>query len=53
MRAASKDATVVLDEPKDMSLDDALEYIVDDEAVEVTPLSVRIRKLPGKARAKK
>merc|ERR1719323_1407575 len=31
MRAAGKDATVVLDTPKDMSLDDAIEYIVSDE----------------------
>lgn len=28
-----------------MGLDDALEYIVDDELVEVTPLSIRIRKV--------
>ncbi len=29
-----------------MSLDDALEYINDDEQVEVTPKSVRVRKDP-------
>eukprot|EP00192_Tetraselmis_astigmatica_P024910 CAMPEP_0117690036 /NCGR_PEP_ID=MMETSP0804-20121206/24887_1 /TAXON_ID=1074897 /ORGANISM="Tetraselmis astigmatica, Strain CCMP880" /LENGTH=36 /DNA_ID= /DNA_START= /DNA_END= /DNA_ORIENTATION= len=29
-----------------MTLDDALEYVVDDELVEVTPISCRIRKLP-------
>lgn len=28
-----------------MGLDDALEYITDDEQVEVTPLSIRIRKV--------
>lgn len=31
--------------PKEMNLEDALEYIADDELVEVTPLNVRIRKL--------
>ncbi|GFH23063.1 Tr-type G domain-containing protein, partial [Haematococcus lacustris] len=40
---------VGLDEPRIMSLDDALEYINDDELVEVTPKSVRIRKDPSKA----
>jgi GTP-binding protein len=30
-----------------MGLDDALEYITDDEQVEVTPLSIRIRKDPS------
>lgn len=36
-----------------MSLDDALEYINDDELVEVTPKSVRIRKDPSKASKRK
>ena len=31
--------------PKTMGLEDALEYIGDDELVEVTPESVRIRKI--------
>ncbi|MFN5944689.1 MAG: translational GTPase TypA [Phycisphaerae bacterium] len=43
-RAASKDATVVLKAPRKMSLEACLEYIEDDEYVEVTPKSVRIRK---------
>merc|ERR1719329_392569 len=43
---SNKDATVVLNEPKDMSLDDSVEYIAQDEMVEVTPLSVRILKNP-------
>ena len=47
MRASSKDATVVLSEPIRMGLDDALEYIADDELVEVTPQHVRIRKGSG------
>ena len=44
MRAASKDATVVLKAPRKLSLEAALEYIEDDEYVEVTPTQVRIRK---------
>ncbi|GLC42783.1 Putative elongation factor TypA-like svr3, chloroplastic [Pleodorina starrii] len=47
MRAASKEIKVGLDEPRTMGLDDALEYINDDEQVEVTPKSVRIRKDPS------
>lgn len=39
-------STVSLDGTKEMSLDDCLEYVVDDELVEVTPVSVRIRKNP-------
>jgi GTP-binding protein len=31
--------------PKDMELDDALEYVGEDELVEVTPKNVRMRKL--------
>ncbi len=46
MRAANKEVKTGLDEPRIMSLDDALEYITDDEQVEVTPLSIRIRKDP-------
>lgn len=46
-RSASKEIKVGLDEPRNMSLDDALEYINDDEMVEVTPKSVRIRKDPA------
>jgi len=43
---SNKDATVVLAEPKIMGLDDAVEYIANDEMVEVTPISVRIAKNP-------
>ena len=41
---SNKDATVVLNEPKQLSLDDCVEYIANDELVEVTPVSVRILK---------
>ncbi|HYE60446.1 MAG TPA: translational GTPase TypA [Phycisphaerales bacterium] len=44
MRAASKEATVVLKAPRKMSLEAAMEYIEDDELVELTPKSIRIRK---------
>ena len=44
IRAASKEATVVLKAPRKLSLEAALEYIEDDELVEVTPTSTRLRK---------
>ncbi|HYE02149.1 MAG TPA: translational GTPase TypA [Phycisphaerales bacterium] len=44
MRAASKDKTVVLKTPRTVTLEAALEYIEDDELVEITPGSVRLRK---------
>ncbi len=44
MRAASKDATVVLKAARKMSLEAALEYIESDELVEITPSSIRLRK---------
>lgn len=44
MRAASADKTVVLKRPRQITLEYALDYINSDELVEVTPLSIRIRK---------
>ncbi len=44
MRSATADVMVTLQAPRQMSLEDCLEYIADDELVEVTPKSVRIRK---------
>jgi len=44
IRAASKDATVVLKPARRMSLEASLEYIEEDELVEVTPTSLRLRK---------
>ena len=44
MRSATADVMVTLQAPKIMSLEDCLEYIADDELVEVTPQSVRMRK---------
>ena len=43
-RSASKDQTVVLKRPREMSLEVCLEYINDDELVEVTPVAFRLRK---------
>lgn len=43
-RAASKEQTVVLKAPKRLSLESAMEYIEDDELVELTPKSLRLRK---------
>jgi len=44
-RAPSADATVRLIPARPLSLDQALEYIREDECVEVTPADVRLRKL--------
>lgn len=44
-RSATKDMTTVLDVPRTITVDTALEWISDDELVEVTPLNVRIRKM--------
>lgn len=47
-RAATGDELVQLQAPVEMSLERALEYIGHDELVEVTPLSIRLRKLSKK-----
>jgi len=44
VRAAASDKTVVLKPPRDMTLEMALEFIADDELVEVTPEAIRMRK---------
>jgi GTP-binding protein len=49
MRAASADDAMRLVPVKDMSLEQALEFIADDELVEVTPKSIRLRKRVLKA----
>ncbi|NLL36866.1 MAG: translational GTPase TypA [Fretibacterium sp.] len=43
-RASVKDNTVKLDVPRRMSLEKAMEWIENDELVEVTPQSIRLRK---------
>lgn len=47
-RAATGDELVQLQAPVEMSLERALEYIGHDELVEVTPLSIRLRKVSKK-----
>ena len=44
IRAASADKTVVLKAPREIVLEFALEFIEDDELVEVTPDAIRLRK---------
>ncbi|MDD3593062.1 MAG: translational GTPase TypA [Candidatus Gastranaerophilales bacterium] len=44
MRSATADVMVTLQAPKLMSLEDSLEYIAEDELVEITPENIRIRK---------
>lgn len=52
MRAAGKDNTVVLSEPIPVTLDYALEYVADDELVEITPENIRMRKNPAMKKRK-
>ncbi len=47
MRASGSDEAVVLTPPVDMSLEDCISYINDDELVEITPKAIRLRKKPG------
>jgi GTP-binding protein len=44
MRSSTKDIEVRLSAARKMSLDEAIEYLADDELLEVTPESYRIRK---------
>jgi len=44
MRSATADVMVTLQAHKEMSLEECMEYISDDELVEITPQNVRIRK---------
>ena len=44
MRSATADVMVTLQAPKILSLEESLEYIADDELVEITPENIRIRK---------
>jgi len=44
MRTTASDDHVVLEPPRDITLEYALEYIEEDELIEVTPAAVRLRK---------
>ena len=45
MRAAGSDNTITLRPPKKLSLDQCIEFIAEDELVEITPLNIRLRKM--------
>ena len=45
MRASGSDNTVNLRPPKRLSLDQSIEFIAEDELVEITPISIRLRKM--------
>jgi GTP-binding protein len=44
MRASTADEAMRLVPPKELSLEQAIEFIGDDELVEVTPQNIRLRK---------
>lgn len=44
MRTSSADEALRLDKPRELSLEQSLEFINDDELVEITPKSIRLRK---------
>ncbi|OED58716.1 translational GTPase TypA [Acholeplasma laidlawii] len=53
MRTSGKDNTVVLKRPIEMSLEACMDFINDDELIEITPKSIRIRKKYLKANERK
>ncbi len=44
VRASGSDEAIRLTPPRNLSLEQALEYIANDELVEITPKSIRLRK---------
>ena len=53
IRAAGADEAIALETPRQITLEYALEFIADDELVEVTPASIRLRKRLLKAHERK
>ncbi|MFN9347117.1 MAG: translational GTPase TypA, partial [Planctomycetota bacterium] len=45
IRSAGNDENIILRPPRQLFLEAALEYVEDDELVEVTPNSIRLRKI--------
>jgi GTP-binding protein len=45
MRASGSEKSIILKPPRQMSLEPALEYIEEDELVEITPKAIRLRKV--------
>jgi GTP-binding protein len=44
IRAAGKDENIILTPPRKLSLEDMMSYINEDELVEITPKTIRLRK---------
>ena len=44
MRTTASDENVILEPPREITLEYALEYIEEDELIEVTPKTIRLRK---------
>ncbi len=53
IRAAGSDENILLEPPRQLTLESALEFIADDELVEVTPAAIRLRKRHLKAHERK
>ena len=53
IRAAASDDNIIMSPPRIFSIEEALEYIADDELMEVTPKSLRLRKRELDATARK
>ena len=45
IRAAAADEKIVISSPRIMTLEESLSYMTDDEIIEITPESVRLRKV--------
>jgi GTP-binding protein len=45
MRASGSDENILLKPPRQFSLEASLEYVEDDELVEITPTKIRLRKI--------
>ena len=45
MRSSTSEATVTLKASKNLSLDQCIEFIAEDELIEVTPQKIRLRKM--------
>ena len=53
MRTTASDENIQLEPPRELTLEGALEYIEDDELIEITPESIRLRKRMLKANDRK
>mgnify|MGYP001257044332 CR=1 FL=1 len=45
MRSANSEMTVTLHPPKRLSLDQEIEFVAEDKLVEITPATIRLRKM--------